>query len=99
MVRRGPDGRRRHNRGKGWFDVEIGFPLIDVTIDEWPLIVTHTDPTEVRKTGTRLMVRAVTLWRKRGIKPKIGTQVLDTTLPWDADPRDDEVLQQRRPPG
>ena len=75
----GPDGRRRHNRGKGWFDVEIGFPLIDVTIDEWPLIVTHTDP-EVRKTGTRLMVRAVTLWRKRGIKPKIGTQVLDTTL-------------------
>ena len=75
-----PTGRRRrHNTGKGFFDVEIGFPLIDFTLDEWPLLVTSPDP-DIRGTAQRLIIRAVTLWRKRGIKLKIAAQTLDLTL-------------------
>jgi hypothetical protein len=74
-----PVGRRRHNIGKGFFDVEIGFPLIQVKIDEWPLLVTHPDP-EIRSTAQRLIIRAITLWRKRGLEPELAAQTLDLTL-------------------
>jgi hypothetical protein len=74
-----PAGRPRHNIGKGFFDVEIGFPLISVTIDEWPLLVTHPDA-EIRNRAQELIIRAVTLWRKRGLEPEIAAQTLDLTL-------------------
>ena len=75
----GPDGRKRHNRGKGTFDVEIGWPLIFLVMDEFPVLVTDPDP-DLRKTVQRLTVKAVTQWSKLGIHLMIGTQALDTTL-------------------
>lgn len=75
----GPDGRRRHNTGKSWWDVEIGWPLVDLTIDEWPLLITDPDP-DVRAAAKRVIIRAVTLWRKRGIHPRLAAQTLDMSL-------------------
>lgn len=75
----GPDGRRRHNRGKGAFDVEIGWPLVFLVMDEFPMLVNDPDPA-VRKTAQRLAVKAVTQWSKLGIHLMIGAQTLDTTL-------------------
>jgi hypothetical protein len=74
-----PFGCSRHNIGKGFFDIAIENPLIDITIDEWPVLVLHPDP-EIRARAQQLLVRAVTLWRKRGLKPKIAAQTLDLTL-------------------
>jgi hypothetical protein len=73
---RGPDGKVRHNTGKGWFDPEPGFPLIYLPIDEWPLLVNHEDK-ELAKEAVTLAVRGVTTWRKVGIHLAFGTQIMD----------------------
>lgn len=75
----GPDGRRRHNTGKSWWDVEIGWPLIDFTLDEWPLLVLSADP-DLSAAAKHIILKAVTLWRKRGIHLKLAAQTLDMTL-------------------
>lgn len=75
----GPDGRRRHNTGKSWWDVEIGWPLIDLTIDEWPLLVLSGDP-DLSAAAKRIILNAVTQWRKLGIHLKLAAQTLDMTL-------------------
>lgn len=74
-----PYGRARHNTGKGFFDLEIGFPLIDLTIDEWPALILHPD-IDLRNTAKALILRALTLWRKRGLHFKGAAQTLDLSL-------------------
>lgn len=66
----------RVNEGKGWFDPEPGFPLILLPLDEFPLLVNHADEA-LRKEAVALAVRGVTTWRKVGIHPLFGTQVMD----------------------
>jgi hypothetical protein len=73
---RSPDGKVRHNIGKGWFDPEPGMPLIFFPIDEWPLLVNHEDK-ELAKEAVTLAVRGVTTWRKVGIHLVFGTQIMD----------------------
>lgn len=73
---RGPDGKIRHNTGKGWFDPVPGMPLIFFPIDEWPLLVNHDDKA-LAKEAVTLAVRGVTTWRKVGIHLAFGTQIMD----------------------
>jgi hypothetical protein len=62
----GPDGRVRHNTGKGWFDPAIGFPLIFAPISEFPLLVNHPDKA-IGKEAVALTFDAATTWRKVGV--------------------------------
>lgn len=78
-------GKRRFHTGKGWYDVEIGWPLIFLVMDEFQKLVRRDpdspfDDPQLRNTVQRIAVSAVTEWRKVGIHLLIGTPALDTTL-------------------
>lgn len=72
----GPDGRVRHNTGKGWFDPEPGFPLLFAPLSEFPLLVKHQD-TALGKEAVALLVMAFTTWRKVGIHVLPDGQFVD----------------------
>ncbi len=72
----GPDGRPRRNVGKGWFDPWPGFPLILLVLDELPELAIHPDR-ELATEALSVLVKGVTQWRKVGIHPLVGTQMLD----------------------
>jgi hypothetical protein len=74
--------QRRLRTGQGFFNVEIGLPLIFLVMDEFPMLMRRdfNPDEELRNRALTIAVNAVTHWRKRGIHLLIGTQSLDTAL-------------------
>lgn len=83
----GPDGLRRRNVGKGWFDPEVGFPLILLLLDELPKLVNHPDK-DMARAVLRIIVDGYFGWRKVGIHPVFGSQILDVSAIGDRALRD-----------
>lgn len=82
-----PDGKSRYNRGKGYFDVAVGMPLIFVLVDELPVLVNNPDVDLARRT-MEILLKGVTQWRKRGIHLCLASQMLDTSMIGDKALRD-----------
>lgn len=75
-------GAVQQNRGKSWFDVEIGHPLIFVVLDEFQKLVGHgkdVDPV-MRDIALGIIVSALTTWRKLGMHLLIASPSADTEL-------------------
>jgi hypothetical protein len=76
------NGEIQHNRGKGWYDVEIGHPLIVVVLDEFQKLVGHgkdVDPV-MREIALGLIISALTTWRKLGLHLVLASTSADTEL-------------------
>lgn len=71
-------GAARHNVGQGWFDPEVGLPQIVLLLDELPVLVRHPDR-ELALHGLGIIADGIMRWRKRGIMPVFGSQLLDAS--------------------
>lgn len=73
-------GERVQNRGKGSHDPEIGDPGIFFVLDEFPEVVGPDADPLMRDTALRIIIRALTTWRKLGIHLLLASGSADTTL-------------------
>jgi hypothetical protein len=73
-------GEIQHNRGKGWYDVEVGHPLIFFVLDEFQKLVgLQADPV-MRDAALPLVINALTTWRKLGMHLLLASASADTEL-------------------
>jgi hypothetical protein len=75
-------GEIQQNRGKGWYDVEIGHPLVFIVLDEFQRLVGHgkdVDPV-MRDIALSIIISALTTWRKLGMHLVLAAPGADTEL-------------------
>jgi hypothetical protein len=73
-------GEVRQNRGKGWHDIEVGDPLILVVLDEFPKLAGPDADPLIRRVALRIIISAITTWRKLGMHLLLASGSADTAL-------------------